>query len=55
VIRLRNDVLPEYHKEALGRTEPDFEAWIYEGGTHNPLSLANSIPRTIAFLEALGS
>lgn len=41
--------------EALGRTGPDVEAWIYQGGTHNPLSLANSIPRTIAFLEALGS
>lgn len=39
--------------EGLGRSEPDFEAWLYEGGTHNPLSLANSIPRTIAFLEAL--
>lgn len=39
--------------EALGRGEPDFEAHIYQGGTHNPLSLANSIPRTIAFLEAL--
>lgn len=39
--------------EALGRGEPDFEPYIYEGGTHNPLSLANSIPRAIAFLEAL--
>lgn len=39
--------------EALGRGEPDFEGWLYDGGTHNPLSLANSIPRTIAFLEAL--
>ncbi|NNF13722.1 MAG: peptidase [Gemmatimonadetes bacterium] len=39
--------------DALGRSEPDFEAWIYEDGTHNPLSLSNSIPRTIAFLEAI--
>ncbi|MDX1493614.1 MAG: hypothetical protein R3253_06130 [Longimicrobiales bacterium] len=39
--------------DALGRGEPDFQAYIYEGGTHNPLSLANSIPRAIAFLEAL--
>lgn len=39
--------------EGLGRGEPEFEGWLYEGGTHNPLSLANSIPRTIAFLEAL--
>ena len=41
--------------EGEGRTAPDFEAWIYPGGTHNPLSLAKSIPRTIAFLAALGS
>ncbi len=39
--------------EALGRSDPAFEAWIYDGGTHNPLSLANSIPRTVAFLETL--
>lgn len=38
---------------ALGRAEPDFQAYLYEGGTHNPLSLAGSIPRAVDFLEAL--
>jgi len=38
---------------ALGRGEPDFEAYLYEGGTHNPLTLAGSITRARAFLEAL--
>lgn len=37
----------------LGRGEPDFESYLYEGGTHNPLSLANSVGRTVDFLEAL--
>lgn len=38
---------------ALGRSEPDFEWYLYEGGTHNPLSLSNSVGRTVDFLEAL--
>lgn len=37
----------------LSRGEPDFEWYLYEGGTHNPLSLAGSVPRTVDFLEAL--
>lgn len=38
---------------ALGRSEPDFEWYLYEGGTHNLLSLANSVGRAVDFLEAL--
>ncbi|MDX1646064.1 MAG: hypothetical protein R3304_02875, partial [Longimicrobiales bacterium] len=38
---------------SLGRGAPDFQAHLYEGGTHNPLSLSNSIPRTVDFLAAL--
>jgi dipeptidyl aminopeptidase/acylaminoacyl peptidase len=39
--------------EGLGRTQPEFEAYIYEGGGHDPLSLPGSLPRTQAFLERL--
>lgn len=39
--------------DALGRGDPDFQAFLYQGGTHNPLSLANSIPRAVEFLESL--
>ena len=39
--------------DALGRGEPDFQAFLYQGGTHNPLSLANSIPRAVEFLQSL--
>ena len=39
--------------EALGRGPPDFEAFIYKGGTHDILSLAGAIPRAIAFFAAL--
>lgn len=38
---------------SLGRTEPDFEAYIYEGGTHSPLTLPGSIPRAVDFLSVL--
>lgn len=39
---------------ALGRTPPDFEAFIYEGGGHDFLSLPGAIPRAIEFIaEAL--
>ncbi|MYA33249.1 MAG: hypothetical protein F4164_08075 [Gemmatimonadales bacterium] len=39
---------------ALGRTAPDFEAFIYEGGGHDFLSLAGAIPRAAEFIaEAL--
>ena len=36
--------------EALGRTPPEFEAFIYEGGGHDYLSLADAIPRAVAFI-----
>lgn len=36
--------------EALGRTPPEFEAFIYEGGGHDYLSLAGAIPRAVAFI-----
>ncbi|WP_419948391.1 hypothetical protein [Candidatus Palauibacter sp.] len=36
--------------EALGRAPPEFEAFIYEGGGHDYLSLAGAIPRAVAFL-----
>jgi dipeptidyl aminopeptidase/acylaminoacyl peptidase len=39
--------------QALGRTPPDFESYIYEGGVHNPLSLTGSIERSLAFLRRL--
>ena len=39
--------------EALGRGPPDFEAFIYEGGTHDILSLSGAIPRALAFVSAL--
>lgn len=38
---------------ALGRSEPDFEYYLYEGGGHDPLSLTGSIPRTREFLGRL--
>lgn len=38
---------------ALGRSEPDFESYLYPGGTHNPLSLDLSIPRSQTFLGRL--
>ncbi len=36
--------------EALGRTPPDFEAFIYPGGGHDILSLGGAIPRAGVFL-----
>ncbi len=36
--------------EALGRGAPDFEAYIYDGGGHEILGLAEAIPRAAAFL-----
>ena len=36
--------------EALGRGEPDFEAYIYEGGGHSLLALAEAIPRAVEYL-----
>lgn len=39
--------------KTIGRVEPDFEAFLYAGGTHNLLTLTGAIPRAVAFLEAL--
>jgi dipeptidyl aminopeptidase/acylaminoacyl peptidase len=36
--------------QAAGRTAPAFEAYLYDGGTHDPLTLPGSIDRTISFL-----
>lgn len=39
---------------ALGRSTPDFEAFIYEGGGHDFLALPGAIPRAVEFMsEAL--
>jgi dipeptidyl aminopeptidase/acylaminoacyl peptidase len=38
---------------ALGRSAPGFEGFIYQGGTHNPLALPGSLPRTREFLSRL--
>lgn len=41
--------------EALGRGPPDFEAYIYDLGGHDFLSLDEAIPRAVAFMSrALG-
>lgn len=37
----------------LGRDTPEFEAFLYEGGGHDPLSLPGSLPRTREFLMRL--
>ena len=37
----------------LGRGEPEFEYYIYQGGGHHPLTLGGSIERTQAFLGRL--
>jgi hypothetical protein len=39
--------------QTLGRAEPEFEAYLYTGGTHNPLSLEGGVARAVSFLEAL--
>ena len=36
--------------EALGRTPPEFEGFIYEGGGHDFLSLTGAIPRAVEFI-----
>jgi acetyl esterase/lipase len=38
---------------AIGRGEPEFQGFLYDGGTHNPLTLAGSVTRTADFLRAL--
>ncbi len=37
----------------LGRSEPEFEAYLYPNGTHNPLFLPRSIERTETFINRL--
>ena len=39
--------------QAEGRTEPDFQPFLYVGGTHNPLALVGALERTRNFLIAL--
>lgn len=39
--------------QALGRGEPEFQFYIYEGGVHDPLTLTGSIERTRSFLGRL--
>ena len=39
--------------EEAGRTEPGFEHYLYNGGTHNPFSLNGSMERTAVFLGRL--
>jgi dipeptidyl aminopeptidase/acylaminoacyl peptidase len=39
--------------EGLGRGEPEFEYYIYNGGTHNPLTLSGSLERTRTFVSRL--
>jgi dipeptidyl aminopeptidase/acylaminoacyl peptidase len=36
--------------EAAGRTAPEFEAYLYSGGGHNPFTLEGATERTVAFL-----
>ncbi len=38
---------------ALGRTPPEFESYLYDGGTHNPFTLEGSTERTGEFLQRL--
>jgi acetyl esterase/lipase len=41
--------------ERLGRGPPQFEAFLYEGGEHDPLTLPGSIERARAFVTELAS
>lgn len=38
---------------AIGRGEPDFQGFLYQGGSHSPLTLSGSVGRTADFLGAL--
>jgi dipeptidyl aminopeptidase/acylaminoacyl peptidase len=38
---------------ALGRSEPDVQSYLYDGGTHNFLTLSGSVGRASEFLVAL--
>lgn len=55
-----DDVVPVSEAErlaevmhGLGRVEPEFEVFLYEGGTHTPLSLGGSIERARSFISRL--
>jgi len=37
--------------DELGRGVPDFEAFIYQDGGHDPFSLVDALPRTVDFLS----
>ena len=37
----------------LGRGAPDFEGYIYRGGTHDILTLQEAIPRAVTFIQRL--
>ena len=37
----------------IGRGAPDFEAYIYPGGTHDILTLDGAIPRAVTFIQRL--
>jgi dipeptidyl aminopeptidase/acylaminoacyl peptidase len=39
--------------ESIGRGPPGFDAYLYPGGTHNPLTLPGSVARAADFLVAL--
>ena len=39
--------------QGLGRGEPDFEFFLYDGGGHDPLTLPGSLPRARSFIERL--
>ena len=39
--------------QGLGRTSDQFEAFLYEGGEHNPFSLEGSLPRGSAFMTQM--
>ena len=39
--------------QAAGRDEPDFEYYIYPGGTHSPFALESSFERAAAFLSRM--
>jgi dipeptidyl aminopeptidase/acylaminoacyl peptidase len=38
--------------ETAGRAAPAFQSYLYDGGTHDPLTLPGSLDRTVAFLQA---
>jgi hypothetical protein len=38
---------------SIGRGPPGFDAYLYPGGMHNPLTLQGSVARAAEFLVAL--